>query len=175
MISTGTSQLVCAGLVALALGGIIALEVTTGVSPPDRRPGSETPVPARPPPGPVATADQTGRLLSEILARPVFSPDRRPVASAAARTSGLSRLTGVIVDGPQRIAIFASPSGGRATAAREGERIGAYEMREITSAGVTVLGPEGTMVITPTFEPGAPQTAKPGLPVRTEKPMILSK
>ena len=168
MIGRGTSQLALAGLVAVVLSATIALEAITGLSAPDRATASERPVPARQAPRPVAAADQTGRLLVEILARPVFSPDRKPVASAAVRISGLSRLTGVIVDGTQRIAIFAGPAGGRAIAAREGERVGAYEMREITSAGVTVLGPEGKMVITPTFDPAAP-SAKPGLPVRAEK------
>lgn len=171
MIRTGTHTLAGLGILALALGGAIALEATTGVSPTDRPATSETPVAGKVIQNRVAAADQTGRLLSEILARPVFSPDRRPVASNTARTNGLSRLTGIVVSGTQKVAIFAGPPGSRPTAAQEGERVGAYEVREITRAGVTVLGPEGVMVVSPVFDPAAPPAAaaKSSLPARGTK------
>ncbi len=83
----------------------------------------------------------------------------------------MSRLTGVVVSDTQKIAIFAGLPGGRPTAAQEGERVGAYEVREITRAGVTVFGPEGVMMISPVFDPVAPPpaAAKASLPARGTK------
>jgi hypothetical protein len=79
-------------------------------------------------------------------------------------------LTGIVVTGPQKTAIFASPPGGRHITAEEGGHVGAYEVVEITTAGVTISGPDGTKVITPIFDPAASPPAKRTLPARTEKP-----
>jgi hypothetical protein len=175
MIGTESRELTGLCLVFLALSGTIAWEVMAGQSPPDRPSHSETPVQARQKPGPIEPANQIDRLLGEILARPVFSPDRKPAAFSVGRTTSLSRLTGIVISGSQKVAIFAAPSGGHPLIAQVGDHIGAYEVREITSTGVTVLGPEGTTVITPIFDPGAPVPAKPALPARIEKPGTLAK
>ncbi|MDR3529054.1 MAG: hypothetical protein P4L90_00655 [Rhodopila sp.] len=175
MIRTGIGKLAGLGLAFLALSGAIAVEIMAGQSAPDRMSSPTAPIRAKQQPGPIEPANQIDGLLGEILARPVFSPDRRPVASSARGASGLSRLTGIVVTGSQKIAIFAAPSGGRSIAAEEGAHVGAYEVREITSAGVTVSGPDGTAVITPIFDPAAPPPAKPTLPARTEKPKVPPK
>ena len=91
---------------------------------------------------------------NEILSRPLFSQNRRPVERAAQTASGLSRLTGIIFTGTRWVAIFAGPSGGHPIVAEEGSRIGAYDVRTISDTGVTVAGPEGTTVVKPAF--GAP-------------------
>ena len=104
----------------------------------------------------------------------MFSPDRRPVASAARTTSGLPRLTGIVVAGSQQIAIFAASPGGRPRAAAKGERVGAYEVREISSDGVTMSGPDGTTVITPIFD-SAPPPVRQAVPARVEKPKAPAK
>ena len=99
--------------------------------------------------------------FNEILARPLFNPDRRPIEAGV---RGLPRLTGIVVAGSQRVAIFAGPSNGRPVLAQAGAHIGAYEVRSIADEGVTVVGPTGTSLVRPAFAPArptAPDTARP--------------
>lgn len=174
MIRAGIGKLACLGLAFLALSGVIAVEIVAGQPAPDRLPNPIAAEKAKQTPGAVEPAFQNDVLLREILARPVFSPDRRPIASKARATSGLSRLTAIIITDSKQVAIFAAPSGGRPIAAEKGERIGAYEVRDITSAGVTVSGPDGTTIITPIFD-AAPPPAKQPIPARVEKPRAPAK
>ncbi len=97
--------------------------------------------------------NQRAAWLSEILARPLFSPDRRPVEVAARSLRGLPRLAGIVVSGSQRIAIFAAPSGGAPLVVEAGARVGAYDVRNVADTGVTVVGPGGTTVVRPIFDP----------------------
>ena len=80
--------------------------------------------------------------------------DRRPAASGARSVSGLPRLSGIIVAGGRKVAIFAAP--GKPIVAEEGLRLGAYEVTAISDSGVTVAGPEGTTVLRPLFDPAQP-------------------
>ena len=104
--------------------------------------------------------------LNQILARPLFSPDRHPVEVGV---RGLPRLTGIVVDGAQRVAIFAAASGEHPIVAQAGTHLGTYEVRDITDAGVTVTGPEGTTLVRPVFDV-ARQIAPPS-PVRPQLPI----
>lgn len=174
MIRAGISKLAGIGLAFLVLGGIIAVEIVGGSFAPDRLPSPIAPGPAKQTRGLIEPANQNDALLKDILARPVFSPDRRPIATKARATSGLSRLTGIIVTDSKQVAIFAAPPGGRPIAAEKGERVGAYEVRDITSAGVTVSGPDGTTLITPLFD-AAPPPARQPVPARVEKPKAPAK
>ena len=174
MNGAGIGKLAGLGLAILALSGIVAFEIMADQPSPDRLPNPVAPGRTRQAAGSVEPAYQTDRLLREILARPVFSPDRRPVASAARTTSGLPRLTGIVVAGSQQIAIFAASPGGRPIAAAKGERVGAYEVREISSDGVTMSGPDGTTVITPIFD-SAPPPVRQAVPARVEKPKAPTK
>jgi hypothetical protein len=174
VIGTGIGKLGL-GVALLALGGIVALEIMGRQSTPDRLSSPTAPISARQWPNPIESANQIDGILRDILARPVFSPGRRPLASNARVTNGLPRLTGIVVTGSQRTAIFAAPAAGRPITAEEGGHVGAYEVVEITRAGVTVSGPDGTKVITPIFDPAAPPPAKPTLPARTEKPKAPAK
>jgi hypothetical protein len=96
--------------------------------------------------------------LSEILARPLFSPTRRPVETGV---SGLPRLTGIVVAGSQRVAIFAAPANGHPIVAQAGAHVGAYEVQTIGDAGVTVVGPGGTTLIRPIFDVARPAGSVP--------------
>lgn len=105
--------------------------------------------------------DRKEAWLSEILARPLFSPARRPVEAGI---RGLPRLTGIVVAGPQRVAIFAAPSGDHPIVAQAGAHVGAYEVRTIADDSVTVVGPGGATSIRPMFDvarAAAPQPARP--------------
>jgi hypothetical protein len=130
--------------------------------------GSARPIAVRPQQPGVAVAEppnQRDAWFKEIVSRPLFSPDRRPVAADARSVRGLPRLTGIITDGSRRTAIFAAPAGGRPVVVEAGSRIGPYDVREIGDAEVTVVGPEGTMVVRPIFDPApAPKVAPPVRP-----------
>ena len=104
---------------------------------------------------------ETDRPVRDILARPIFSPGRRPAGSAAHSVAGLSRLTGIIVAGPRKVAIFAAAAaGGAPVLVEEGSQINAYRVTAISQTDVTVTGPNGTLVITPIFD-----QARPAAPV----------
>jgi hypothetical protein len=82
--------------------------------------------------------------------------------------AGLSRLTGIVVTGSRKIAIFAAPAGGHPIVAEEGSHLNAYEVRAISGTGVTVVGPAGTTVMTPIFDPAPPPVTKRPLPPLAE-------
>jgi hypothetical protein len=115
-------------------------------------------------------SDVDGKL-NDILARPVFSPGRRPTDVGSHSVAGLARLTGIVVTGSRKMAIFAGPAGGKPIVVEEGAHINAYELRAITESNVTVLGPEGTTVITPNFDPTPQPVPKRSLsePARAPK------
>jgi general secretion pathway protein N len=112
-----------------------------------------------------AGLDQHEAWLNQILARPLFNPDRHPVGGGAG-AQGLPRLTGIIVAGSQRVAIFAAPANGHPIIAQAGGRIGAYEVQTVADEGVTVVGPEGTSMVRPAFDSTRPvaAAARPGVP-----------
>jgi hypothetical protein len=103
-------------------------------------------------------ADHRAEWLNEIMARPLFSPTRRPVETTV---SGLPRLTGIVVAGSERVAIFAAPGNQNPIVAHSGARVGAYEVQTIGDEGVTVAGPGGTTLIRPIFDVARP--ASPAL------------
>lgn len=132
-----------------------------------------------PKPRPVASpTDQSNRhdeWFSAIVARPLFSPDRRPVAPDARTVRGLPRLSGIVVSGSRRVAIFAAPSGGNPVVVEAGSRMGAYDVREITETGVMVVGPQGATTIRPIFDAAAPVSPKAPVQARPALPKAVAK
>jgi hypothetical protein len=122
---------------------------------------------------PVADArpgDLTPAHVATVLARPLFRPDRRPPAlpdAAVGKAANLPRLTGIMIDGGGRRAIFADER--KPIVAVEGDRIGVYLVQAIAPGEVTVYGPEGQRVLRPAFDQkagdpkagDAPQAATP--------------
>jgi len=149
------------GLFGLAAGLclVIGLEVADwrqGAASPDMvRPKVDQPPVAAIAPG---VPDQHAAWLTEIMARPLFNPDRHPVDIGM---RGLPRLTGIIVAGPQRVAIFAGPADGRPLVAQAGAHVGAYEVRAVADEGVTMVGPEGISMIRPVFDTRQPARSEP--------------
>ena len=93
--------------------------------------------------GPVRPAAQ---LVSIILARPLFSPGRRPrsdEAVAAAPASELPRLTGTVITLSGRTALFAVPGADKPIAAREGDNVGRFVVGAIGPTEVAMTGPDG--------------------------------
>lgn len=131
---------------AAGLCAVIAFEVTGGPARPD-----DAPMAMVPPGAPARASMQPDTPVQEILARPLFSPDRRPAAASARSVSGLPRLSAILLADARKTAIF-SVAGGKPIVAEEGARIGVYEVRTITDSGVTVAGPDGTTVLRPVFD-----------------------
>lgn len=104
---------------------------------------------------PRVRADGMQAWVGPILARPLFSPNRRPAAApddgAAGRVPGLPRLSGILVGPFGRSAIFASDTS-RPVVLGEGGRIAAYTVRSIDASGVRLDGPQGVQRLQPAFD-----------------------
>ncbi|HEY1413365.1 MAG TPA: hypothetical protein VGF36_14560 [Rhodopila sp.] len=142
------------GLLVVGLSGAIVYEIAGRQSPPASLVGEPARLPSGGKGGSAAPqlSDVDGKL-NEILARPVFSPGRRPTGTGSHSVPGLARLTGIVVTGSRKMAIFAGQAGGKPIVVEEGAHINAYELKAISESNVTVLGPEGTTVMTPIFDP----------------------
>ena len=96
----------------------------------------------------------------QILARPIFSPDRRPaaaVAGAAGSETPLPRLTGVLVTADGRSAVFAG--GAQLLVVREGGQLGRFTIRRIEPGLVKIEGSDGLRLLRPTFDTERPTAA----------------
>jgi hypothetical protein len=108
----------------------------------------------------IAPAVDRGAVVDRILARPLFSSDRRsppaptPVEQAPA---ALPRLTGVLVYKHSGSAIFAAAGGSKPLVAQVGGQVGNYTVESIKAGEVTLSGPGGTLVLKPRLA-NAPDT-----------------
>ncbi len=154
------------GLLALLLLGALAYELT------DREPGPVTEPARRPgPPAQAAAAaasaepapGRTQAELQQILARPLFEQDRRPIAETAAGpvAEGQARLAGILVSPAGRRAIFA-PAEGKPKVLAEGDTLGTMTVQAIAPGAVTVLRHGTEQVLHPTY---AEVVAPPPAPV----------
>lgn len=124
------------------------------------------PTPAQPAPAlrtdAARPADQAATWAQTALARPLFSPTRRPAAAAApGAPAGLPRVTAILVSPSGKSVIFAAGDGGKPVVAGEGSRVGAYQVQSIEVGRVTVLGPGGPQVLGPSFD-DSPRARPPG-------------
>ena len=158
-------------VIAAGLGAVVAWELqgsggTPRTAPPTARPDAGAPAPA------VAGQD-VAALAAVALARPLFSPDRRPGRNAGPAQAGpppapLPRLSGILVTPAGRSAIFAGQPA--STAVREGARIGTYEVRSIEPGQVTLLGPDGPRIVRPSFDRSPPALAEVSRPLSFDPP-----
>ena len=149
---------------ALALGGVIALEFAPG------KPSGSAPLPAvllRP----AGITPQAGDMrqvqnwVDIILARPLFLPSRRPPSSAAGQDKsgrGFPRLTGIIILPQRREAIFAVPGKTQPVVVRAGSRLNGVLIKSIDPGWVVVVDAAGARIIRPSFATGT--TAGPPAP-----------
>ncbi len=119
---------------------------------------------------PMPPLDQQ-QWAATAMARPLFARNRRPVTVAAGVTAApvLPRLSGVLIDGGNRRAIFAGLDGGRPAAVTEGGEVAGFRVQRIEAGQVTLLGPDGPRVLRPSFgrQPAGaapPRPAMIGLP-----------
>lgn len=126
---------------AVALGGIIAIE-----SKPDRF-RAALPLPAdvvragtmAPHAGDVR---QVQSWVDVILARPLFTPSRRPPATAVGTGTGgpgFPRLTGIIIMPQQREAIFAVPGKSKPIVVTAGSRLNGVLIKSIETGSVVIV------------------------------------
>jgi hypothetical protein len=95
-------------------------------------------------------------LTQEILARPVFSPTRRPPATAEGDPRGNSdlngtRLTGIVIEPGRRFAIFAAADA-KPLELDEGQSLGGWKIETITPREVIVSGQGGSRILRPKLE-----------------------
>jgi hypothetical protein len=154
-------------VVALAVGLVAIIGWEVGGAPPAGVTSSPPPAAPAASPASAPAVDREREWVATVLARPLFSPDRRPspeaAAVATAGPNGLPRLTGTLVAPFERSAIFAA-AGRDPIVVHEGARIDAYTVMSIEAGQVRLRGPEGTRILHPTFQPGADKTTGGSVP-----------
>jgi hypothetical protein len=159
--------------IAVALIGTIGFELDAGVG----EGNAKTAAFAKPhnPTLPQQASDPQDRgqeWVATILARPLFSRDRRPLTTpgqnATAAATGMPRLTGILVSPFGRTAIFAAADGGKPIVVSEGSHIGRYVVQSIDVGQVTMIGPEGERMLRPAFD----NATAPTPPVASDLPAL---
>lgn len=149
MILRPTVLLVVAGLLAVMVTWEI-VDIPNGTTTAQRPPRTTTVAQRATTP----MEDHLATWTSEVLARPLFSPDRRPaatgVADAGANLPGLPRLTGILVGPFGRRAIFAAPDS-KPIVVSEGDLVATYRITGIDTEQVRLTGPQGARVMRPSF------------------------
>jgi hypothetical protein len=146
-------------------GAILYLELGTGTA--GGKPAIEMPQPAkarvaaRPP-----QKLRHQQLVATILARPLFSPTRRPPETVSGPDAGPdladARLTGIVTLPPLKIAIFAV-KGAKPLVLSEGETVSGWRIERITPAEIALSGPGGTQTLRPKEDPSLVRVPPPGL------------
>ena len=120
------------------------------------------------------------QLVASVLARPLFSPNRRPEETASGRDAGPdladARLTGIVTLPPLKIAIFAV-KGAKPLVLSEGESVSGWRIERITPAEISLSGPSGSQTLKPKEDPALVRTpprpvaaATRGLPCNPRPP-----
>jgi hypothetical protein len=143
--------------IAVTLIGTIVFELDTGGGEGDAKTAAtakpHSPALPQQAPGP---QDLGQEWVATILARPLFSRDRRPLATpgqnATVAAAGVPRLAGILVSPLGRTAIFAAANGGKPVVVSEGNHLGRFVVKSIDVGQVTLIGPEGQRMLRPSFD-----------------------
>jgi len=108
---------------------------------------------------------QLDELVTTILARPLFDQTRRapqPFESDDSTDRALTdaRLTGIVTEPSQRLAIFALTSA-RPLALTEGQTVSGWQIDSITPEEVSLTGPSGTKILRPNADSAVALSATP--------------
>jgi hypothetical protein len=98
-------------------------------------------------------AGTSEQFAATALRRPLFSQSRRPPAEkaiAAGGPAGLPRLSGIMIEGVKRRAIFEGD--GKSFVTGVGDHVGDYKVLAITPADVMVTGPRGVQLVSLAFD-----------------------
>jgi hypothetical protein len=100
--------------------------------------------------------DSPDQLVTVVLARPLFSPDRRPArgpgAGARAADPALPRLAGIIASPVEAVAIFQGAGGTKPVAARHGEMVEGWKVMTIAVDQVILRKANNQIILMPQFE-----------------------
>jgi hypothetical protein len=121
--------------------------------------------PAAVPAAPQTHGESQSELVAKTLARPLFSPTRRPPEAAptdSGKTAELSdtRLTGIVTEPDRRVAIF-DVTGAKPLRLTEGESVSGWRIDSITPQEVSLSGPSGTTTLQPKADPNIVRVAAP--------------
>jgi general secretion pathway protein N len=89
--------------------------------------------------------------VTVALARPLFAPDRRPIAGTVASDPGMPRLTGIIASSGSAVAIFQPVGEAKPVTARNGERVGGWEVTTIEADSVSLHKDNEIVTLSPRF------------------------
>lgn len=150
-------------------GGIVISELLTAVETNPSmfaatpRASNNFAIAQRPPPADLAAAN---------LARPLFSPTRRPpdVASSSPSDPELTdkRLAGIVLEPDRRLAIFAV-NGAKPLTVTEGDNVNGWRIETITAEQISLRGPGGTRTLRTKMDT-SPVVPRPQLPARPQAP-----
>jgi hypothetical protein len=172
MIDRLVAPLLVAG--CIVFGTILSVEIET----PERVSVAPNVTAERVDPLPVLqqlSTDAAAPPIAAILARPLFSPGRRPPqskGSGAADDSGLadSRLAGIVIEPGHRYAIFA-PEGAKLLTVTEGETVSGWRIDTISPREVSLSGPDGARTLQPKFDPNLAPPPEPA-PMPAPAPVV---
>lgn len=112
-------------------------------------------------------------LIATSMGRPLFSATRRPIEQKTTDRPADPeltdvRLTGIVIDGDHRTAIFAK-QGAKPLVRAEGEMVSDWRLENVGPRAVTLTGPAGTTVFEPKSDPNLVRPARqtqlaPGAP-----------
>ena len=151
------------GLLAAGLGSVILLELERGGTVVHAGAARVAATPR----AVVVAGDESGaqgQWVATLLARPPFSPDRRPTASAVAdprSVAGVPRLAGILISPNRKLAIFATDGAAKPLTALEGDAVGRYRVLSIEVGEVILHSSDGTHVLH--LNLGAPVAQQTGL------------
>lgn len=150
--------LALAVLLAAVLAATAVVELCSPLPGPDFAP------PIRITPAASATAADVSAAAAAwsaaILQRPLFRPDRRPLAPDAAVAVPLPRLSAIVISATGGTAIF-SGDDGTAVAVGVGGMIDGYHVAAITPGEVRLTGAEGSRIVHPQFAPAVQPATVP--------------
>jgi hypothetical protein len=112
---------------------------------------------AEPAAPPQRSSPPVEQLISASLARPLFSPNRRPAEIAQSTNTDLDdkRLAGIVIESERRLAIFAV-SGAKPLTVGEGDSIDGWRVESITPSEISLVGAAGTRTMQPKMDPSPP-------------------
>jgi hypothetical protein len=139
--------------IAVALAGLLCLELYFATEPPDVRAQRSAWIAAQTqyPQARNAAAPQptVSALRNMLLSRPLFDPTRRPPAAptqAPAAPVEFPRLSGIMITPTEKIAVF-SPAMGAPIIVNQNSRFGPFTVLAISGESVTIKSPGGVIVL----------------------------
>lgn len=143
-------------LLAFEIGDASRSRIPTGPSKPS------APAPAKLLPGLAAIAPE--QAYPETVARPLFTPTRRPappqaVAAAAAFNRGQFQLLGVIIAGNSKTAMLREKASGKIHRVEQGREVNGIKVASIERETVTLAQGGETEVVPMQVQKGTPATA----------------